>query len=284
MVKYTDLDSESNLSSEADYIHSKDDYIKFLDTLYSVEGIDLSLYKQNQLRRRLNHIVKKTSCKTYVDYLNQIRKDDVEYRSFIDRITINVSNFFRNAEKFDILEREYIKPLLKAKREATIWSAGCSTGDEPYTLAIMLERNNAPAGIRVLGWDFDKNALAKAREAIYPPERLKESPSGIVDKYFDKLPDGNFQVKSEVRRRVRFEQHNLLEDRFPSNIDIILCRNVVIYFRDQAKRELFIRFSKALARHGVLMIGGSERIPNNEEAGLVPLRTYFYGKEGGERL
>lgn len=176
MVKYTDLDSESNLSAEADYIHSKDDYIKFLDTLYSVEGIDLSLYKQNQLRRRLNHIVRKTPCKTYVEYLTQIRKDEEEYRSFIDRITINVSNFFRNAEKFDILERDYLKPLIKTRREATLWSAGCSTGDEPYTLAIMLEENNAPSGFKVLGWDFDKNALAKAREGIYPAERLKESP------------------------------------------------------------------------------------------------------------
>ncbi|MCB1219442.1 MAG: protein-glutamate O-methyltransferase CheR [Planctomycetales bacterium] len=282
MVKYTDLDSESNLSAEADYIHSKDDYIKFLDTLYSVEGIDLSLYKQNQLRRRLNHIVRKTPCKTYVEYLTQIRKDEEEYRSFIDRITINVSNFFRNAEKFDILERDYLKPLIKTRREATLWSAGCSTGDEPYTLAIMLEENNAPSGFKVLGWDFDKNALAKAREGIYPAERLKESPKGVVEKYFDKLPDGNYQVKQFVRNRVRFEQHNLLEDRFPSNMDIILCRNVVIYFRDQAKRELFIRFSKALARHGVLMIGGSERIPNTEEAGLISLKTYFYGRSDRE--
>ena len=85
-------------------------------------------------------------------------------------------------------------------------------------------------------------------------------------------------MKKQVRDRVRFEQHNLLEDRFPSNMDLILCRNVVIYFRDQAKRELFIRFANALARHGVLMIGGSERIPNTEEAGLKPLKTYFYGR------
>lgn len=270
------LDASERISPEAEFISNEADYLKFLNRLYSEEGIDLTQYKQNQMRRRLNMTIRQNKQETYCAFLDYAKQHEEVYRKFIDRITINVSEFIRNAEKFTVLEERFLKPLLQRNPNPVIWSAGCSTGEEPYSLALLLKKNQAGRGSRIIGWDFDKNALEFARAGIYNAGSLTNVPSDLLERYFVKLPDGRYQVTNELKQLVRMEKHNLLEDDFPKHFDMILCRNVVIYFNEQAKRQLFIRFGAALDREGVLMIGASERIPNPEEANLRTLEPFFY--------
>ena len=274
--RFANLDDGERISEEAQFLSSEADYLKFLDRLYREEGLDLSLYKQNQMRRRLNMTVRQYGCTSYCQFLDYAKQNIDVYRKFIDRITINVSEFFRNPDKFEILEQRYFLPLLKRTNSPLIWSAGCSTGEEPYTLALLLEKYNLPSTIRVNGWDFDAKALARAAEGIYEAKAVTNVPQDLLQKYFELIPDGRFQVNARLRKRLALEKHNLLEDRFPCSVDLILCRNVVIYFKDRAKEELFQRFGQALAKDGVLMIGASERIPNVAESGLRMVEPFFY--------
>jgi len=270
------LDKNERISPEAEFISNEADYLKFLDRLYNEEGIDLAQYKQNQMRRRINMTIKQTGHSTYCSFLDYAKANEDVYRKFIDRITINVSEFIRNPEKFAILERNYLQPMLKQNPNLTIWSAGCSTGEEPYSLALLLKQNKAGSGATILGWDFDRKALAKAQEGIYQADALKNVSKDLLHKYFTRIDDEHYQVTDELKKQIRLEHHNLLEDRFPIKVDIILCRNVVIYFNEHSKRELFIRFGRALAKNGLLMIGASERIANSAEAGLRALQPFFY--------
>ncbi|MCH7472088.1 protein-glutamate O-methyltransferase CheR [bacterium] len=281
-MRYRDVDEGERISDEALLLSDQVDYAKFIDRLHREEGIDLSQYKQNQLRRRLNSIIKQAGFSGYCRYLDHARKDKATYRKFIDRITINVSEFLRNPEKFKILEERYLKPLLKRKASPLIWSAGCSTGEEPYSIALLLEKLGAGGHVRVLGGDIDRGALAKAEEGIYQEKALKNVPSEMVQRYFSRVGERHYQVNEALKRRVRLERCNLLEDRFPQDADIILCRNVVIYFKDRAKRELYVRFGQALDKNGVLMIGSSESIFNADEAGLRVAETFFYVRQDAE--
>lgn len=278
-IKYRNLDDGERITPEAQFITNEADFIKFIERLYAEEGIDLSQYKQNQMRRRINTMINQNGCKGYVEFLDKCKKDIELYRKFIDRITINVSEFFRNTEKYVLLERHFFAPLLSRTKNPVIWSAGCSTGEEPYTLALLLEKYNASPGCKILGWDFDRNALANAEKGEYDAKALDTVPKEMLKKYFEPVDGGRYRVTQALKNRVRLERHNMLEDRFPTSVDIILCRNVVIYFREQAKHELFVKFGQALGRDGVLMIGASERIPNSEEAGLRSPEPFFYVKK-----
>lgn len=271
-----DLDGGEHICKEAEFISSREDYVKFLERLYREEGIDLSQYKQNQMRRRINMSVRMFGFNSYCVFLDGMRDKPDEYRKFIDRITINVTEFMRNPEKYAVLENRFLIPALKRNPALKIWSAGCSSGEEPYSLALLLEKHGAPATARIVGWDFDKRILARAAEGIYDAKTLAHVTKDQLKRYFVELPEGRYQVGPELRKRVSFERHNLLEDRFPTGMDIILCRNVVIYFKDKAKEDLYTRFAAALAKEGVFMIGSSERIINAEQAGLVSPEPFFY--------
>jgi chemotaxis protein methyltransferase CheR len=276
VVRFTNLDEGERISEEANFLSNEADYVKFLERMYREEGIDLSLYKQNQMRRRINMTVRQAGFDNYCRFLDHARQHEDVYRKFIDRITINVSEFFRNADKFEILEQRFLIQLFKRTASPLIWSAGCSTGEEPYTLALLLEKYKVNPTVKVLGWDFDKNALTRAQQGIYDEKAVAFVPPTMLQQYFTRLPDGRLQVGELLKQRVRLEKHNMLEDPFPHNVDVILCRNVVIYFKDRAKEDLFVRFSQALSHDGVLMIGASERIPNATEAKLRAIEPFFY--------
>lgn len=275
-MRYPNLDEGEKISKEAEFLSNEADYKQFVGRLLKEEGIDLSQYKQNQMRRRLNMSLKQAGFDNYCKFLEFAKLNEAVYRRFVDRITINVSEFIRNKEKFDIFENRYLLPVIKQNKPFSIWSAGCSTGEEPYSLALLLEKHKAHPGVKILGWDFDKKALGKAEEGLYAAKALTNVEQSLKDKYFTKVDDDTYQVNDILKRRCRLEKHNLLEDRFPSSFEFILCRNVVIYFRDRAKEELFGNFCRALTKDGVLMIGASERIPNSEAVGLRSVEPFFY--------
>ena len=254
------------------------DWELFKDKLNKKTGIDLQLYKEQQMRRRINNLINKTPFKSYTAFFNDAVKDKQKFADFIEYLTINVSEFFRNADKFGLLETDIIPYLLKKNDSLNIWSAGCSIGAEPYSLSIIMKELTPGKRHRILATDLDIEILAKAKKGVYTADEIKAMRSDRKVKYFTKTPDGKFAIKPEIKMSVDFKRHNLLKDPFERNFDLILCRNVVIYFTEEAKAELYKNFFKALKPGGILFVGGTESILNSRQIGYVTYKPFFYQK------
>ncbi|MBQ9615691.1 MAG: protein-glutamate O-methyltransferase CheR, partial [Selenomonadaceae bacterium] len=200
-------------------------------------------------------------------------KDD--FAEFIEYLTINVSEFFRTPEKFSKLETDVIPDLLKRSPKLNIWSAGCSIGAEPYSLSIIMKEMTPGVKHRILASDLDIEILAKAKRGVYTDNELKSMAADRKKKYFD-LVDGKYAVKPEIKSVIEFKRHNLLKDPFESGFDLILCRNVVIYFTEEAKDQLYANFFKALKPGGILFVGATEAILNFRKLGYTSFQPFFY--------
>ncbi|MDA8189381.1 MAG: methyltransferase domain-containing protein, partial [Dehalococcoidales bacterium] len=194
-----------------------------------------------------------------------------------DFVTINVSEFFRIPEKFEYLRRNVLPTLLASRRQLRVWSAGCSNGAEPYSLAILL-RELAPAGDwRITASDIDATVLEKARRGIYPVADIRNLTSEMLKKYF--IPVGEqLQVVDQIKNKVQFRVHDLLRDEYDKDFDLIVCRHVIIYFTEEAKDEIFRKFHSSLRTGGVLFVGGTEMIKKPREMGYESLAVSFYRK------
>ena len=252
------------------------DWELFKDKLNRKTGIDLQLYKEQQMRRRINNLIQKTPFKSYTSFFNDAVKDKQKFADFIEYLTINVSEFFRNPDKFDQVENDVIPYLLKRNDSLNIWSAGCSIGAEPYTLSIIMKELTPGKRHRILATDLDIEIIGKAKKGIYTADEIKSMRADRKVKYFTKTPDGKFAIKPEIKMPVDFRRHNLLKDRFETNFDLILCRNVVIYFTEEAKAELYKNFFKALKPGGILFVGGTESILNSRQIGYETYKPFFY--------
>jgi chemotaxis protein methyltransferase CheR len=215
---------------------------------------------------------------SYREYYQVLQSDADRYEEFCKRLTINVSEFFRNPERFQELERKIFPKLLEAKRPLKVWSAGCSTGPEPYSLAIILSDLDPNGGHKVIASDIDRVVLEKAKSGLYHPNELRNVSPERMKKYFQPGPEGNFQVTPQVKKLVEFRRQNLLTDTFDRNLDLILCRNVVIYFTEEAKQVLYEKFFAALAPGGVLLVGGTEPLLRYREYGFECIGSTFYQK------
>lgn len=198
-------------------------------------------------------------------------------KKFVDYLTINVSELFRDAPLFAELKHLVLPQLLKRSPRLSVWSAGCSIGAEAYTMAIMLNELTPDARHRIFGTDLDEEIVKRAHQGVYSRDEVRQVAPEILGKYFT-LNDGKYYVQDEIKRRVTFSRHNLLTDRFESGLDLILCRNVVIYFTNEAKEMLYKKFYDALKPGGVLFVGGTETILNYQSIGFKLTRTFFYEK------
>ena len=252
------------------------DWELFKQQLNRKTGIDLQLYKEQQMRRRINNLIQKTPFKSYTSFFGDAVRDKQKFADFIEYLTINVSEFFRNPDKFDILENDVIPYLLKRSESLNVWSAGCSIGAEPYTLSIILKETAPGKRHRILASDLDIEIIAKAKKGVYTADEIKAMRPDRKVKYFTKTTDGKFAIKPEIKMAVDFRRHNLLKDRFETNFDLILCRNVVIYFTEEAKAELYKNFFKALKPGGILFVGGTESILNSRQIGYETYKPFFY--------
>ncbi|CAM3057704.1 protein-glutamate O-methyltransferase CheR [Filibacter tadaridae] len=253
------------------------DYVAFIENIKKKTGIDLSLYKEAQMKRRLISLYEKRGFRNFTDYFNAIHKNTEMLQEFLDRMTINVSEFYRNAQRWAVLEKNIFPKLLANNRKPKIWSAACSTGEEPYSITMVLSSHIPLADISVLATDLDLGVLARAKVGLYPERALKEVPPAIVKKYFNNESQF-YQVKDEVKRAVTFKQHNLLDNHYDSGFDLIVCRNVMIYFTEEAKEQIYTNFSKALKKGGILFVGSTEQIFNPSKYGLESVETFFYRK------
>jgi chemotaxis protein methyltransferase CheR len=257
---------------------SEEDYIQFTMDIKRKSGIDLSLYKEAQMKRRLSSLYEKKGFKNFKEFFIALNKEDKLFHEFLDRMTINVSEFYRNGKRWEVLEQKIIPQLLSKSKTLKVWSAACSTGEEPYTLAMILSNFLPLSQISILATDIDSNAIARAKMGIYPERSLKEVPEKMKQKFF-KVEDNHYKVNDDLKNRVTFKKQNLLADPFERNFDIIVCRNVLIYFTDEAKNLLYQKFSSALKKDGIFFVGSTEQIFNPNLYDLETEETFIYRKK-----
>jgi chemotaxis protein methyltransferase CheR len=251
------------------------DYIDFIANVKKKTGIDLALYKEAQMKRRLTSLYEKKGYKDFTGFYRAMTSEQKLFDEFLDRMTINVSEFYRNANRWQVLQDKIIPSLLKQNKRIKVWSAACSTGEEPYSLAMVLANFIPLKEISIHATDIDEFALARAKAGLYPKKSLQEVPSVIKTKYFQK--EGMlYKIEDAVKGTVAFKKQNLLSDRFDQNFDLIVCRNVMIYFTDEAKDLLYHKFSRALKPGGILFVGSTEQIFNPQMYKFESDDTFFY--------
>ncbi len=254
------------------------DYEGFKEEIFKMTKINLTLYKEKQMKRRIDALINKNGISTYKDYVQALKDNKDMFKEFINYLTINVSEFYRNPDQWAVLEKEIFPLLLGRKKKLNIWSSACSTGDEPYTIVMVLNKILPLSSIKVLATDIDMGALEKAQNGIYTSKSLDNLPVEMKSKYFTIMGD-SYKIKDEVKNCVEFKQFNLLRDPYPTEIDLIVCRNVLIYFTEEAKNDIYKKFNMALNPQGILFVGSTEQLIMANKYNFKPLKTFFYVKE-----
>ncbi|MFU0828764.1 MAG: protein-glutamate O-methyltransferase [Lachnoclostridium sp.] len=256
-----------------------DNYETFKAQIYQLTRIDLNAYKERQMKRRIDALIAKHKFTSYNAYVDALKKDPVMLEEFVNYLTINVSEFYRNPEQWNLLEKEVLPYLFdKFGRNLKIWSAACSTGDEPYSLVMLLSKFMPLSRIKILATDIDKQVLDKARMGLYNVKSLKGLPEEFMFKYFREVNPNTYQISDNIKACVDFRQHDLLKDIYPSQCDLIICRNVLIYFTEEAKDEIYKKFNAALKKDGILFVGSTEQIIQPQNLQFATYRSFFYRK------
>jgi len=263
-----------------DTIHSDPDYVGFIKKVKDNTGIDLSQYKEAQMKRRLTTLRTKNGFSTFSAFFDAMLKDKTLFYEFLDRMTINVSEFWRNPNRWEVL-RDSILPQLQKNngKNLKVWSAACSTGEEPYTLSMILSDKNLLSSTTLHATDIDDGALEKAKKGMYLERSLKDVPADVAKRHF--TADGHmFHISDSLKKAVNFRKGNLLTDTFETGYDLIVCRNVMIYFTEEAKNMLYHKFANSLRPGGVLFVGSTEQIFSPAQYGFETSETFFYYKKG----
>ncbi|MBE9532398.1 MAG: protein-glutamate O-methyltransferase CheR [Proteobacteria bacterium] len=249
-------------------------FTEFRDFIYELCGISFADTKVYLLEDRLSRRLEEKNISSYEEYLYFLKYDPgkaTELKNLYNSITTNETSFYRDLPQLTAF-MEGVLPLALENKKPTdkklrIWSAGCSTGEEPYTLAMMLMES----GLMLKGWtieilasDISDRVLRSSRSAVYGDYSIRNTPENVLRKYFTRAADG-YHVNPEVRSLIRFMNINLfdsLQVRSAMNIDVIFCRNVIIYFDDDSKRKVIGHFSDRLVDNGILVLGFSETLIN----------------------
>ena len=257
-------------------------YAYFQRRVRALTGIDLSAYKSQQMRRRLGTLLARNRVGNLFEYARLLDQPD-RLKEFLDFFTINVSEFFRIPDKFEYLASHVLPVLMRKGGELRVWSAGCSNGAEPYSMAIVLDEMAPYGRWSILATDVDRTTLARAQRGDgYTPADVRNVSQPRLARYFQRDASG-YRVTDRLKRRVRFEMHDLLRDPFQSGFHLILCRHVVIYFTEDAKDLLYRRLAESLQGGGVLFVGGTEIIPRAREIGLESISVSFYRKSSARK-
>ncbi|WP_217915210.1 CheR family methyltransferase [Miltoncostaea marina] len=260
-----------------------DDYVRFCGGVRSLCRVDLEQYRRGQMERRLRAFAGRAGHSDLDGYLDQLRRDVRARAAFLEHMTINVSELFRNPERFDELERVHLPRLVAEAggRGLRVWSAGCSYGAEAYSLAVLLREAAPSARHEIVGTDIDEAVLARAREGRFGAADMRAVTPARRARWFADEPGGGARAAAALRGMARFSRLDLLADPFPRRQDLIVCRNVVIYFTDDAKARLYERLFDALRPGGVLFVGATERIAEPEAAEWEKDGMFFYRRPAG---
>lgn len=254
------------------------DYEYFKKEVFALTSIDLNAYKEKQMKRRIDTLITKNNITGYDKYVQALKADKALFEEFVNYITINVSEFYRNPDQWKMLDEVIIPELIQRfGKNLKIWSAACSTGDEPYSLVMALSRHLPLSQIKIIATDLDKQVIAKAKVGLYGEKSIVSVPEDLKKKYFTQVGP-SYKISDEIKARVEFKEHNLLKDTYPSDCHLIVCRNVLIYFTEEAKEEVFIKFQKNLKNGGFLFIGSTEQIINHRDIGFERKSSFFYEK------
>lgn len=255
------------------------DFDKFKKQISPLIRLDLFQYKSKQMERRILSFMTRSKIETLDDFYAVLKKDPEMLNKFVNMLTINVSEFFRDKNRFDDLESVYLPEIKKnAKGKMKIWSAGCSIGAEVYTVAMILDKNNMLSQASLYASDFDTQILDKAKSGIFNETEVGTLKKGY-EHYFEKIDEKNYQIIPKLRDKIQFKRQDLLTDKFDKDFNLILCRNVVIYFTDEAKNILYKKFYDSLSNKGILFVGSTERILNYREIGYNLKTHFFYEKD-----
>lgn len=254
------------------------DYEYFKKEVFALTKIDLNAYKEKQMKRRIDTLIAKHKVTGYDKFVAKLRDDKVVFDDFVNYLTINVSEFYRNPEQWRLMDKEIIPELIgRFGKNLKIWSAACSTGDEPYSLVMAFSKHLPLNQINIIATDIDKQVIEKAKTGLYNEKSIASVPDEFKKKYFTKVGP-SYQISNDIKSRVQFKQHNLLKDSYPDRCDLIVCRNVLIYFTEEAKDEVFRKFNTALKPEGILFIGSTEQIMNYKEINYDRKNSFFYIK------
>ncbi|MGL4571194.1 MAG: CheR family methyltransferase [Clostridium sp.] len=246
--------------------------------VYKELKIDLYCYKQAQINRRITSLALRRNCSDKNEYFNILKYDIEERERFKDFITINVTEFYRNQELFKELESVIYENIKINKRPLKVWSAACSNGCEAYTLSIMLNEIDNKINHSIIASDIDTNILNKGRSGIYSKEEVKNISKEMIAKYFI-IKENKYYIDRKIKRKVLFKELDLIKDEYEKNFDLIVCRNVIIYFNSETKKDIFRKLSNSLREGGLLFIGATESIYNYREYGLCKVSTFIYKKK-----
>lgn len=239
--------------------------------------IDLSAYKSNQLHRRILSLMSRVGVNSVDEYVQLLKKDENQRMKFLDFITINVTEFFRNPEIFEELRKKIESELMVKENNLKIWSAACSIGAEPYSIAMILDNLKIKGRHSILATDIDNTILERAKSGEYVNGEVKNVKSEYLQKYFNKVND-KYIIDSKIKNMVTFKKHDLILDKYESGFDLIVCRNVVIYFNQDVKNEIYKKFSDSLKKGGLLFVGATESIYNYKDYGFEKASTFIYKK------
>ncbi|MCI8287077.1 MAG: protein-glutamate O-methyltransferase CheR [Lachnospiraceae bacterium] len=253
-------------------------YEYFKREVQFLTGIDLSCYKESQMKRRIDTLIAKRGIEGYDKYVSAIRTDRGVLEEFVAYITINVSQFYRDPDQWKVMEEKAIPELIaRFGKRLKIWSAACSTGDEPYSLVMAMSRYIPLSDIRIYATDLDRQVIEKAKAGVYSDKSIVTVPADLRRRYF-RLVDGDYRISEEIKACVEFREHNLLKDAYPTGCHMIVCRNVLIYFTELAKDQVFRKYFTSLVSGGLLFIGSSEQIMNHKEIGYLRKNAFYYQK------
>ncbi|MGW2817410.1 CheR family methyltransferase [Streptomyces sp. NPDC001415] len=263
-----------------------EDLLRFIR---DARGFDFTGYKRSTLGRRIRKRMGDAGVHDYADYQDLLETDTDEFRTLFNTILINVTSIFRDAEAWALLQREVVPEVITnvaAEDEIRVWSAGCSSGEEAYSLAIMfaeaLGLDKSLNRVKIYATDVDEEALRQARAGLYPAKSLESLSSELRDKYFE--PSGTqYLFRPDLRRRVIFGRHDITRDAPISRLDLLVCRNTLMYFNVEAQSQIIDRFHFALRESGFLFLGKAEMLLNDgDRFEAISIRQRIFRRRPGE--
>lgn len=240
-------------------------------------GLRLTAYKERQMERRLMTLITKLGLSDFEQYAQLLQSDTQAREAFFQYVTINVTEFYRNSEIFEVFENYLRRYCTRSNQALNIWSAACSIGSEPYTLA-MLAMKNQLTNVRITATDLDKAVLAIAQAGQYSAIEVRNVPPVELTTCFTLTTPNKYQVNPAIQQLVTFKHHDLLSDPYGHNYDFIVCRNVTIYFKPAVRDEIYQKFSDALVPGGILFTGATESINFPEKFNLKKIDNFIYQK------
>jgi chemotaxis protein methyltransferase CheR len=246
-----------------------DEFTALKQHIEQILKIQCGNYKEDYIKRRLLSRMRSTNTANYTDYLKYLKANEPELEILRKALTINVTEFFRDQDVYESLRNAVLPDLFRQRKRIRIWCAGCSTGEEPYSIAMILSdlmAQNKELSAQIFATDIDKIVLAKAQEGIYSQKAMVKLTPSQTQRHFTKLPDDTYQVKPHLKELIRFRPHDLMSGAPVTRwLDLITCRNVTIYFTEPQKDELARLYHGALVADGYYIMGKTEYLGRQVE-------------------